>query len=51
MGDGRAKGSSATGGGGQALIASMPDADGAGSGPLPDQFCLLFSCSVVSGSL
>ena len=34
MGDGRAEGSSAIGGGGQAAISLTPDPDGTGSGSL-----------------
>ena len=52
MGDGGAEELSAIGDRVQALISSMPDVDGTGSGSLLDQFCLLsFSCSVVSDSL
>ena len=40
MGDGRAEGSSAIGGGGQAAISLTPDIDGSGSGPCWIQFYL-----------
>ena len=38
MGDGRAEGLLAIGDGGQVAISLMPDADGTGSGSLPDLF-------------
>ena len=41
MGDGRAEGSSAIGGGGQAEISPMPDIDGTGTIPHWIQFYLL----------